>query len=100
MQIVYRIETRDGASGTATVAAIATPQAARRGLEDSGGRRGRSPGCLARVRLPYGRSRRDRVASANYRLFERAMRMRKPVYCQYGGYQRELCPVILGPFPR
>ena len=36
------------------------------------------------------------MASANYRLFERAMRSRKPVSCQYGGYQRELCPIILG----
>jgi hypothetical protein len=36
------------------------------------------------------------VPSSNYRLFEQAMRKRKPVFCVYEGYPRELCPVVLG----
>jgi hypothetical protein len=36
------------------------------------------------------------MASRNYALFERAMRLRKPLVCMYGGHRRELCPVILG----
>ena len=36
------------------------------------------------------------MPSSNYRLFEQAMRSRKPVFCMYGGYPRELCPVVLG----
>jgi hypothetical protein len=36
------------------------------------------------------------MPSANYALFEQAMRTRKQVVCVYGGYRRELCPVILG----
>lgn len=36
------------------------------------------------------------VPSSNYRLFEQAMRKRKPVFCVYEGYPRELCPIILG----
>src|SRR5262245_13713258 len=36
------------------------------------------------------------VSSANYRLFERAMRERKQVHCRYNGYAREVCPIILG----
>jgi hypothetical protein len=36
------------------------------------------------------------VASSNYLLFERAMRMRKQIFCIYDGYARELCPIILG----
>lgn len=36
------------------------------------------------------------MASATYALFERAMRTRQQVVCVYGGYRRELCPVILG----
>jgi hypothetical protein len=36
------------------------------------------------------------MASANYELFEEAMRGRKQVLCVYGGYLRELCPIILG----
>jgi hypothetical protein len=39
---------------------------------------------------------REPVPSSNYRLFEQAMRRRKPVFCVYGGYPRELCPVVLG----
>lgn len=36
------------------------------------------------------------MPSSNYRLFERAMRMRKQIFCTYDGYPRELCPIILG----
>src|SRR5580658_1012815 len=36
------------------------------------------------------------VPSATYHLFEQAMTGRKQVRCTYGGYLRELCPVILG----
>ena len=36
------------------------------------------------------------MASRTYALFERAMRLRKPVVCMYGGHRRELCPIILG----
>ena len=36
------------------------------------------------------------MPSANYALFEQAMRMRKQVVCRYDGYPRELCPIILG----
>jgi len=36
------------------------------------------------------------MPSANYRLFEQAMRMRKQIVCVYDGYPRELCPIILG----
>ena len=36
------------------------------------------------------------MASRTYALFERAMRLRKPVVCMYGGHPRELCPIILG----
>ena len=36
------------------------------------------------------------MSSRNYTLFERAMRLRKPVFCLYDGYPRELCPIILG----
>ena len=38
----------------------------------------------------------DAMASATYKLFEQAIRRRKQVVCLYGGYRRELCPVILG----
>jgi hypothetical protein len=34
--------------------------------------------------------------SQNYALFEQAMAMRKQILCVYGGYPRELCPIILG----
>jgi hypothetical protein len=36
------------------------------------------------------------VPSLNYAQFEQAMRMRKQIVCMYGGYPRELCPIILG----
>jgi hypothetical protein len=36
------------------------------------------------------------MASPNYALFEDAMRQRKQIICMYGGYPRELCPIILG----
>jgi hypothetical protein len=36
------------------------------------------------------------VSSLNYARFEQAIRMRKQIVCMYGGYRRELCPVILG----
>jgi hypothetical protein len=36
------------------------------------------------------------VASLNYTQFEQAMRTRKQIVCMYGGYPRELCPIILG----
>jgi hypothetical protein len=36
------------------------------------------------------------MASPAYELFEQAMRERKQIVCLYGGYQRELCPIILG----
>ena len=35
-------------------------------------------------------------ASPAYRLFARAMSDRKQVVCEYDGYRRELCPIILG----
>jgi hypothetical protein len=35
------------------------------------------------------------VSSLNYAWFEQAMRMRKQIVCTYGGYPRELCPIIL-----
>lgn len=34
--------------------------------------------------------------SRTYQLFGEAMAERKQVQCVYGGYQRELCPIILG----
>jgi hypothetical protein len=36
------------------------------------------------------------VTSANYALFEKAMALRKPLFCVYDDYPRELCPIILG----
>jgi hypothetical protein len=36
------------------------------------------------------------MPSATYELFERAMRAQKQVHCLYGGYARQLCPIILG----
>lgn len=36
------------------------------------------------------------MPSANYQLFARALRERRPLACLYGGYRRVLCPVILG----
>jgi hypothetical protein len=36
------------------------------------------------------------VPTIAYRLFEQAMAERKQILCEYDGYHRELCPVILG----
>ena len=36
------------------------------------------------------------MASANYQLFEQAMRLRRQIVCRYAGYRRELCPIVLG----
>jgi hypothetical protein len=36
------------------------------------------------------------VSSANYGLFEQAMKLRKQIVCMYDGRPRELCPIILG----
>ena len=36
------------------------------------------------------------MPSPNYHLFEQAMRTRKQIVCTYGGFRRELCPIILG----
>jgi hypothetical protein len=36
------------------------------------------------------------MPSPVYELFSQAMAGRKQILCMYGGYQRELCPVILG----
>jgi hypothetical protein len=36
------------------------------------------------------------MPSPNYRLFERAMSLRKTIFCIYDGYPREICPIILG----
>jgi hypothetical protein len=38
----------------------------------------------------------DAMLSATYKLFEQAIRQRKQIACLYGGYRRELCPIILG----
>jgi uncharacterized protein YutE (UPF0331/DUF86 family) len=36
------------------------------------------------------------VASATYRSFEQAMTEGQQILCEYDGYRRELCPIILG----
>jgi hypothetical protein len=36
------------------------------------------------------------VTSATYKVFEQAIRAKKQIVCLYGGYHRELCPIILG----
>jgi predicted DNA-binding transcriptional regulator YafY len=36
------------------------------------------------------------MPSATYRLFARAMRSRQQVTCSYHGFERELCPIMLG----
>jgi hypothetical protein len=41
-------------------------------------------------------SQEPTVPSQIYRLFEQAMRAHKQIICMYGGYAREICPVILG----
>jgi hypothetical protein len=38
----------------------------------------------------------SRMPSRTYRLFQEAMAGRRQVLCTYGGFVRELCPVILG----
>jgi hypothetical protein len=37
-----------------------------------------------------------RLGSATYRPFAEAMAERNQIICTYGGYRRELCPIILG----
>ena len=36
------------------------------------------------------------MPSQTYQLFEKAMRLRKRIACMYGGFAREICPIILG----
>lgn len=36
------------------------------------------------------------MPSQTYQLFERAMRLRKPIMCVYDGHTRDICPIILG----
>jgi hypothetical protein len=36
------------------------------------------------------------MPSSTYLLFARAMAERKQIVCRYGGYRRELCPIVLG----
>ena len=36
------------------------------------------------------------MPSSAYELFGQAIRQRKQIVCRYGGYRRELCPIILG----
>ncbi|HTZ78561.1 MAG TPA: hypothetical protein VMC10_11655 [Stellaceae bacterium] len=36
------------------------------------------------------------MPSSTYELFVRAILERKQILCLYGGYRRELCPIILG----
>lgn len=36
------------------------------------------------------------MPSSAYRQFAKAMAARKQIVCKYGGYQRELCAIILG----
>jgi hypothetical protein len=36
------------------------------------------------------------VASATYQLFAKSMSERKQIVCQYDGYMREVCAVLLG----
>jgi hypothetical protein len=42
------------------------------------------------------RNSEEPVTTPTYALFEQAMTLRKQVLCMYGGYPRELCPIILG----
>ena len=53
-------------------------------------------GSGSQANLADGQAGATAVPSSNYRLFEQAMRMRKPIRCMYDGYRRELCPIILG----
>ena len=36
------------------------------------------------------------MPSQTYLLFEKALQLRKRIACMYGGYAREICPIILG----
>jgi hypothetical protein len=36
------------------------------------------------------------MPSRTYTLFAQAIRGRKQIVCTYGGYRRELCPILLG----
>lgn len=36
------------------------------------------------------------MRSETYKIFERAMRRRKPMLCMYDGHPRAICPIILG----
>lgn len=36
------------------------------------------------------------MPSATYKVFEQAMHAQSQVRCMYGGFMRELCPVVLG----
>jgi|SRR5215469_572541 len=36
------------------------------------------------------------MPSSTYNLFAQAVTERKQILCTYGGYRRELCPIILG----
>jgi hypothetical protein len=36
------------------------------------------------------------MPSATYELFLRAMREKKQIGCVYQGYEREICPILLG----
>jgi hypothetical protein len=36
------------------------------------------------------------VASTTYKMFEQAMKLRQQIVCRYGGFRRELCPIVLG----
>jgi hypothetical protein len=36
------------------------------------------------------------MPSATYELFLRAMREKKQIVCVYQGYEREICPILLG----
>jgi uncharacterized protein YutE (UPF0331/DUF86 family) len=37
-----------------------------------------------------------KMTTETYRVFEQAMAERKQILCEYDGYRRELCPIILG----
>ncbi len=36
------------------------------------------------------------MPSANYDLFLRAMREKRPIHCRFDGFSREICPIVLG----
>jgi hypothetical protein len=41
-------------------------------------------------------TREKPAPSSTYVLFAQAMAERKQIHCQYDGYRRELCPIVLG----